>query len=62
MRVSLAAHSRTWETEPGALSSWLEKMVWIESITTYSGLRLEITLSICSSSISLMRVRPRGSS
>lgn len=60
--VSLAAHSRTCETEPGALSSALEKMVWIESITTYSGLRLETTLSTCSSSISLISVSPRGSS
>lgn len=28
-----AAHSRTWETEPGELSTSSVAMVWIESIT-----------------------------
>ena len=37
MRVSCAAHSRTWATEPGAEVSCSEYSVWIESMTQKSG-------------------------
>ena len=36
-RVSCAAHSRTWATEPGAELSWSEYSVWIESTTQKAG-------------------------
>ena len=35
--VSSWAAARTWETEPGALSTWSDHMVWIESMTASAG-------------------------
>jgi ABC-type uncharacterized transport system permease subunit len=43
-RVRCAAHSRTCATEPGALVSWSEYTVWIESITATSGF---VASSVC---------------
>jgi len=62
MRVSCAAHSRTCATEPGAEVSCSEYTVWIESITTMSGLSAAIVAWIFSSWISGNRRRLRASS
>ena len=52
MRVSCAAHSRTWATEPGAEVSCSEYTVWIESMTQKSGASASIAARIFSSWIS----------
>jgi len=51
-RVRCAAHSRTCATEPGALVSWSEYSVWIESITATAGCVLRSTATIFSSCVS----------
>jgi hypothetical protein len=51
-RVSCAAHSRTWATEPGADCSCSEYRVWIESTTTTAGRRASIDAQMRSSEIS----------
>ena len=52
MRVRCAAHSRTCATEPGALVSWSEYTVWMESITTTAGCSLSTVASTFSSCVS----------
>ncbi len=48
-RVSCAAHSRTWETLPGAEVSASVYIVWIESTTSTSGDALPAAATIASS-------------
>ena len=57
MRVSCAAHSRTWATEPGAEVSASEYSVWIESMTTTSGFSASIVPWMRSSWISASSAR-----
>ncbi len=60
MRVSCAAHSRTWATEPGAEVSWSLYIVWMESITHTAGCSAAMVAEIFSSWISAMHPHLRA--
>src|SRR5215212_3059287 len=57
-RMSLAAHSRTCPTPPGAPESSGESSVWIESTTTALGRSWRIVASITSTSVSERTLKP----
>ncbi len=61
MRVSCAAHSRTWDTDPGAEVTCSVYSVWIESITTTSGASLRKVGKIASRRISAKKRTREGS-